>query len=285
LRALGYSAGTPSRRAVPAADDPKRLVALNEQFNSALTAFDDGRGTDALAALQAILRDRPDFVAARTSAATILAARGAPRDAVRLLEEGLARDPTSPDLLARLGRTRQAAGDARGAVEALERARQADSGNLDVLSDLAVADAALGRVDAARAVFNDLLTRDPASATGGYNLGLLDLQTKHAPAARAAFRRATAIEPSYGEAWQALGASVVAVDRRAAIDAWRKAERLLPRDYDLLFNLGMLLADSDTAAEAIPYLERFLREAPRPLYARDIPGVQATLARLHAGRS
>jgi len=55
---------------------------------------------------------------------------------------------------------------------------------------------------------------------------------------------------------------------------------LLPGDYDLLFNLGMLLADSDTPAAAVPYLQRFLREAPRDRYAVDIARVQATLGRL-----
>src|SRR5207237_8676182 len=43
LRALGYTAGTPPRRAITAADDPKRLVALSERFNTALTSFDEGR--------------------------------------------------------------------------------------------------------------------------------------------------------------------------------------------------------------------------------------------------
>jgi len=42
----------------------------------------------------------------------------------------------------------------------------------------------------------------------------------------------------------------------------------------------MLLADSDTPAAAIPYLQRFVREAPRDRYAADIGRVQATLARL-----
>ena len=60
----------------------------------------------------------------------------------------------------------------------------------------------------------------------------------------------------------------------------RTAEHLRPRDYDLLFNLGMLLADGDTPADAIPYLQRFLREAPRDQYARDIAQVRAIVDRL-----
>ena len=284
LRSLGYTSGTAARRVYTPADDPKRLAPLNERFNSALTAFDEGRPDEALAAFAAVLAERPDFTAARTSAATVLLARGAPRDAVRVLEEGIAGGDRSPDLLARLGRARQAAGDARGAVEALERARAGGDENPEVASDLAIANAALGRLDAARAIFRDQLARDSSSATTWYNLGLLELQSRHPADAAAAFRRATAIEPDYGDAWQALGASLAESDRRGAIDAWRKAETLRPRDYDLLFNLGMLLADSDTPQEATPYLQRFVREAPRDRYAADIARIQTALARLN-GRS
>jgi tetratricopeptide (TPR) repeat protein len=214
----------------------------------------------------------------------VLLSRGDAHGAVRLLEAGLAPDDAPPDVLAKLGRARQAAGDHRGAAAALERARAAGDENPDVASDLAIVDAALGRVDAARALFQDLLARNPSSATTWYNLGLLELQQKRPSQAAAAFRRACTIEPSYGDAWQALGASLAATDRRGAIEAWRNAERLRPRDYDLLFNLGMLLAESDTPADAIPYLQRFVREAPRPQYARDLPAVQAVLARIQSGR-
>jgi len=64
------------------------------------------------------------------------------------------------------------------------------------------------------------------------------------------------------------------------MSSFLRAERLLPRDYDLLFNLAMVLADSDTPREAIPYLQRFAREAPPERYARDIARVRARLARL-----
>jgi predicted Zn-dependent protease len=72
-------------------------------------------------------------------------------------------------------------------------------------------------------------------------------------------------------------------DVPGAIDAWRRAERLLPREYDLLFNLGMMLADSRTPADALPYLRRFAQEAPRDRYATDIARAQATMDRLGRG--
>jgi len=103
-------------------------------------------------------------------------------------------------------------------------------------------------------------------------------------AAAPLLKRATAIDPSYGEAWQALGAALIDSDARGAIDAWRRAERLVPGDYDLLFNLGMVLADGDAPADALPYLQRFVRDAPRERYARDIARVRATIDRLERRR-
>ena len=280
LRSLGYTAGSSSPAPVTAADDPKRLVALNERFNTALTSFDEGRTQEALSMFLAILRERPGFVAARTSAATVLLAAGRGREAVDVLNGGPLEQHESPELLAKLGSVLRATGDLRGAATALERARRAGDESPDVLNDLAVVYASLGRGDEARVTFGELIDRNPAAPTSWFNLGLFELQNRRRSEAVAAFRRATAIDPAYGDAWQALGAALVGGDTPGAIDAWRHAERLLPRDYDLLFNLGMLLADSRTPAEAIPYLERFEREAPRDRYASDIVQTRSTLGRL-----
>ncbi|HEX3645308.1 MAG TPA: sulfatase-like hydrolase/transferase [Vicinamibacterales bacterium] len=279
LRSLGYSTGS-SPRAMNAGDDPKRMVGLNERFNTALTTFDEGQPQPALAAFLAILRERPDFVAARASASTVLIATGRTREAIDLLRDGLRQQPDSSELLAKLGSALGAAGDSAGSIDAFERARRAGGDDPDVLNQLAVVLAGSGRASEARAIFHTLIDRNPGAATAWFNLGLFELQSRRRDEAVAAFRRATAIDPSYGEAWNALGAALVDRDAPGAIDAWRRAERLVPRDYDLLFNLGMLLADSRTPSEAIPYLRRFAQEAPPDKYASDMARVASTLARL-----
>ena len=279
LRSLGYATGS-SPRTMNAGDDPKRLVWLNERFNTALTTFDQGQPQSALAAFLAILRERPDFVAARASASTVLVATGRSRDAVELLRAGLKPQPDSPELLAKLGAALSAAGDPAGAIAAFERARRAGDEDPELLNQLAVVLAGSGRANEARAIFQTLIDRNPGAATAWFNLGLFELQHRGRDQAVAAFRRVTAIDPSYGDAWNALGAALVSVDAKAAVDAWRRAERLLPGDYDLLFNLAMVLADSDTPSEAIPYLQRFAREAPRDRYAGDVARVQSTRDRL-----
>ncbi len=280
LQSLGYTGGSATPKVPGVADDPKRLVALNEQFNTAITAYDEGRSDEALTAFLSILRARPDFTSARTTASTILVVSGHGREAIDLLRAGLAIQPASPELLARLGTALRSTGDLSGARAALEQAQRAGDDSADMLNELAQVNAGLGRPDQARQLFQAVVDRNPMAATSWFNLGLFELQNRRPADAVPSLRRATAIDPSYGDAWNALGAALAAANPPDAVDAWRRAERLLPGDYDLLFNLGMTLADSDHPQEALPYLLRFAREAPRDRYAGDMASVRARIQHL-----
>jgi arylsulfatase A-like enzyme/Flp pilus assembly protein TadD len=285
LSSLGYVGGTAGKRSAPTvADDPKRLAGLNEQFNTALTTFEEGRTQEAFAGFMSVLSARPDFATARTSAATVLLGSGHAAEAVRLLREAPDSQRDSPQILAKLGQALRESGDLAGAAAALERAHRLDDSNTAVLEDLGVVYAMQRRTDDARRIFNESIKRNPSAATTWFNLGLFELQSGRPDAAAAALRRAVDLEPSYGEAWQALGASQARSNPAGAIDAWRRAEPLLPRDYDLLFNLGMLTAQSANPQAAIPYLQRFVAEAPRDRYAADIVRVRNELMRLQRSK-
>ena len=98
-------------------------------------------------------------------------------------------------------------------------------------------------------------------------------------AAREAFDAALARKRDLARAHNGLGV----VDGRDG-PAWtrpssagRAAVRLDPRDWDTLFNLGRLLRRAGRAEEARPFVERFAREAPPSLYARDVREARAWL--------
>ncbi len=98
-------------------------------------------------------------------------------------------------------------------------------------------------------------------------------------AAAAAFGRVVALEPRHVDGWRGLGAVLAADDTARAIQAWQQVVELEPQDFDTLYNLGVMLTEAGRPAEALPYLRRFLADAPRDRYARDLPRVRALLAR------
>jgi tetratricopeptide (TPR) repeat protein len=88
--------------------------------------------------------------------------------------------------------------------------------------------------------------------------------------ALAAFTEALAVDPSLARAHNGLG--VIAAERRdytTALEHWRRAVELDPRDYQTLFNLGDLLIKLGRPADARPYWQRYLDAAPAAAEAAD----------------
>jgi Flp pilus assembly protein TadD len=281
LRSLGYLSSSGTSRAVyTPADDPKRLVALSELFNDALDDFGRGRREDALAKLSKILTARPDFLAARLSAATALISSNRPADAVRLLRGASSNDQEPAQWQMKMGQALAAAGDLEGARTVLESAVKASGGDSEPLNDFGVVLLRLGQRDEARRKFEQLLELDPTATGTWYNLGLLEMEAQRSTAAAAAFGRVVELDPRHADGWRGLGAAVAAHDTARAVAAWQRVMELDPQDFDTLFNLGMTLADAGRRNEAALYLRRFLAEAPRDRYAKDFPRVRAKLARL-----
>jgi arylsulfatase A-like enzyme/Flp pilus assembly protein TadD len=274
LRALGYTA-TQAREArrtrYTTADDPKRLLDLDRRYERALTLTGDRHYGEAAAFLQSVIADRPDFAVAYLNLASIFIAGGDPKRAVALLEAAATHGVTSPELQGRLGAAYLASGDPKRAAATLEPIAKADGpGGLEAMNSLAIALTQRGSHDRARRPLSEVLERSPRSATTWSNLGLLELSAHRSAEAVRAFEQAVAADPRLGQAWEGLGAARARSDPSGAIEAWKHAVDVEPRNYDVLFNLVVMLRDHGRAAEARPYVERFVREAPADRYARDI---------------
>ena len=274
LRSLGYTASQarpPARKSFTSADDPKHLLDLDRRYERALTLTGERQYAEAAALLQSVVADRPDFTVAYLNLASVYIAGGDPRRAIAFINEAAARGVTSPELLSRLGSAYLTVGDLdRAAATLTPIARPKVPGGLDAMNALAVVLTQQRRYDRARDLLSEVLAHSPRSATTWSNLGLLELQDRRPAEASRAFDQAVAADPRLAQAWEGLGAARIGTDPAAAIDAWRRALELEPRNYDLLFNLAVTLRDRGRAAEARPYAERFVREAPRERYARDI---------------
>jgi arylsulfatase A-like enzyme/Flp pilus assembly protein TadD len=283
LRALGYTAtqaAPHAGRRYTSDDDPKRLLDLHRRYEDALTLTGERRYSDAASLLQSVIADRPDFNVAYLNLASVFIAGGDAQRAIALLEGAAKRGITSPELQGRLGAARLASGDLRRAAAILEPiADVSRPGGIEAANTLGVVLTQLGRHVRARKLFSDVLARSPQSATAWSNLGLLELADRRPEEAARAFERAVAADPRLGQAWEGLGAARARSNPSSAIDAWRRALELEPRNYDLLFNIAALLHEQGRTEEARPYVERFVREAPADRYARDITTVRGWLAK------
>src|SRR5438552_18699533 len=87
--------------------------------------------------------------------------------------------------------------------------------------------------------------------------------------ASAAFTEALAIDPTLARAHNGLG--VIAAEQRnyrQALEHWRRAVELDPRDFETLFNIGDLLIRLGRSSEARPYWQKYLETASPVLRAR-----------------
>jgi tetratricopeptide (TPR) repeat protein len=283
LQSLGYVSGSDhTKKTYTDADDPKNLVKLNDQFTSALQESSTGKADQALADLKAVLAARPDFEPARTSAANILLSENKAAEAIALLQQAPGGVASSPELLAKLGAAERTAGDRAAAARAFEQAIAAGSRDPDVYNDLGVIDVEMGRVADGRAMWQKLLAFDPTSAGAWNNLGILAMNANDQKQAADAFRHAVQADPSFAEAWHGLGAALVGTDPGGAVDAWQHAVALMPDNYDLLYNLGVVLSRSSQPQLALPYLQRFVDHAPPRPYAADIPRMKSVIAEIQA---
>jgi arylsulfatase A-like enzyme/Flp pilus assembly protein TadD len=281
LRSLGYAAGQPSpapRKQFGVSDDPKRLLDLDRRYERALIASGEGRQEEAAALLRTVVAERPDFTMAYMNLASVLIASGHPREAVKALEDVAKRGIETPEVQSRLGAAYLAAGDPARASAVLEPLVSRGAGGLDAVTALGVALSEQGQHDRARHLFEQVLQQSPGSASAWNNLGLLELADHRPRDAARAFERAVGADPEFEQAWRGLGAARVQWDVQGATDAWRRATTLAPNDYDTLFNLAVVLWEHGRRADARPYVERFVREAPPARYSREIAAFRTWLA-------
>ena len=278
LESLGYvGSSAPRRTRFTEEDDPKRLIALDRMMLEGLEHYSRGRHAEAVSTLRAVIAQRPDMPLAYRQLAFIQWELGDAAGAIATLRDGLAKAGRDLDSEVRLGTYLTESGALAEGLPMLERATAADSGNADALNALGIAYARAGRTADALKTFERVIATDPRNVHAHENIGTVHLGGDMRAAA-AAFTRALELSASSSRAHAGLG--VVALDagrRDEAIARWRLAVELDPRNFDALFNLATELLNAGRAAEARPYLETFVRTAPRAFYARDIDRLRTLL--------
>jgi len=276
LRALGYAGGEGARKVgYTEEDDPKRLMSLNTALSQVIGRYDEGDVPGALALCREVVASRPTMPQALHYRAYLEWQLGQRDAAIESARRALALNADSTEIAARLGYYLAQSGRPGAAASLLEPYSRRREPDVDVMTALAVAYASVDRTADAVAAFGRVLEFDPSNALAVLNRGRVLIQAGRTAEARAAFQRALQLDPSLGLAHVSLGL-LASQDGRTedALAEWRRALELDPRAYEALFDLAVTLLQQGRIAEARPYVERYLRDAP--------PTEAANVARLRS---
>jgi tetratricopeptide (TPR) repeat protein len=279
LQSLGYLSGSAPRKGqYVKEDDPKRLIDVDRLMIDGIELHRAGQVAQALDAYRQVIARRPDMGLAYRRLAYIQWENGATSDAIATLREALQRNGRDIEIEVRLGTYLAETGAAAEGTPILERVANAEPGNTDALNALGIAYARAGRNTDAIALFERILNTNPRNAYALENLGTVHLQLGNLPAAQEAFTRAAGNDRRSSRAQAGLGVIALQTGRRdAAIEHWQRAVELDRTNYDALFNLATELVNAGRMTDARPYLEQFVRTAPRSLYGREIEKLGALL--------
>jgi arylsulfatase A-like enzyme/Tfp pilus assembly protein PilF len=225
LRSLGYIGGGSAavRERYTEADDPKRLVEIEQLLTIGNDALRAGRTDDAAAAFRSIILKRPDTEDAYRKLALVYWRAGRPAQAIETLETALRNGVTQPEVRIRLAQYLAESGQPAKAIALLEK----DSADPDALLGLGNAYTIAGRHAEAIRTYAKLLLISPANASAYENMGVAQLQARDLRAAETSLRRALALDPNLPAAHTALGVLLMQTGRRAeAVESWQRAAAL-----------------------------------------------------------
>jgi len=278
LRSLGYIGGgvSPVRERYTEADDPKRLIDLEQMLQRATDALQQERFDEAVDLCQRVIARRKDTEDAYRKLALVYWRQGRAADAIATLELALRNGVTQSEVRIKLGQYLTGSGEPARAIALLAGTAGTDP---DALTALGNAYTLAGREREAIATFNRLLAIDPSNALAFENIGAALLHAGNVAAAEPSLRRAIELDPTLAGAHTALGVALAGTGRRTdAIDAWQRALSLDPLELNALFNITVHLVEAGRRDEARQYGERFIAAAP-PSMRADV----AAIRRLFAG--
>ena len=171
------------------------------------------------------------------------------------------------------------AGRSQAAMEVLQPlAGQQDPA---ALTALAIAQSDAGRQEEALRTLGQALAAAPGDARAHQQMGVVLLRLNRAAEARDHLRQALAANDRLPVAWNTLGVALYQTEGpAAALEAWQRSVELDPRQYQALFNIGLVAASAGRLPEARTALRRFIDTAPPQSYGPDIAKARGLLSQI-----
>ena len=290
LRALGYIGGVAApRETYTAADDPKRLVAVDNQLHQATDLFQNGRRDEGIALLEKVIAERPETADAYISLAHAYYEAGQVQPAIEILKQGLAHGAPDRDISIRLGiYLAEGGGDSAQAIRLLEHVPNDD---VEALNGLGIAYIDAKRYGDAVRTFNRVLALDPTNGIAYWNLAVVTLRDAEATrsgddrdrklrSAESYATQAVQQDPSLAGAYTTLGVVYSFTNRKPqAIEAWRHAVELDGTEFSALYNLWLELAASGQRDQAVKYAQQFVDTAPPAMFPSELNEIRAYLGK------
>jgi Flp pilus assembly protein TadD len=242
----------------PAGQSKSQKVAnpLNDLLDEARRDIDKNEFEAAIAPLQKVIADQPDFAYAHFQLAYVYTALKKTQEARAEYESTIAKDPKMSEAYLNLGillldeqKYAEAIGPLRKAVELLPAQSRPRS-------LMAVAMDRSGDEDGAAESFNAVLHLDPNDFTAVVYLGWYDVRKKKPAEAETRFRHALEIQPDAASALQGLAQSLDAEKKPEAADAYQTYLAVQPTDSAARARLVHLLLEQKQYDAAFAELNR-----------------------------
>lgn len=307
LIALGYIWDDAEESDGPLPDPKERLI-YYERFQATQDLIRQERYEEAVSTIEALLKEDPGNVIAKSSLATALSQMGKVDEALQIYKELREADPSRES--AYLGPARLFR-DAENFAEA-ERMAQAviemNPENLDGYISLGDTFLAQERFEEGEAIFRKAREIDPHSSVAAaglgnclnragrlkeaqevlakarqkdttshgvtYNLAVVTERLGDLKAAEVLYQKAINLDPEHSMSWNNLGSLKEKEGKpKEAIPLIAKAQKLDPDNMEATFNLGALLYGQGAYEKAIPLLAKAAQERP------DLPNAPILLAK------
>ena len=283
LRSLGYLGGGSSARArYGVEDDPKNLIGLDRQMHDLVDLYQRGRMADAVAMAKNVVAARPSMQAGYDFLGFLLGQAGDDAAAIAVYESADRHGAMDEALRTRWGLLCSEAGRNATALSILRPL--SESRDPDTLNALGIAEATAGNLPAALAAFRRALERDPRNAQAYQNTGIALLARDRVSEALESLNQALAVNDGLPRAWNARGVALERLHQAPeALEAWQHAVDLDSSQFDALFNIGLVGAETGRQDQARRALARFIGTAPAGRYGRELAQAKALLEKLGPG--